>query len=71
MLDRNRKGFRELGLDVAIDKRGRFWILEVNTRPQFYPLKHMWNKQLYQRIGDILPPPTLTLRGEGFLGRAG
>lgn len=48
--DRCRKGFRELGLDVAIDMNGRFWILEVNTRPQFYPLRYMKNKSLYQKI---------------------
>ncbi|WNR46210.1 YheC/YheD family protein [Paenibacillus roseipurpureus] len=48
--DRNYKGFRELGLDVALDHHGRPWILEVNTRPQFYPLKHMSNRSLYQRM---------------------
>jgi len=48
--DRHRKGFRELGLDVAIDRKGRYWILEVNTRPQFYPLKHLKNKEPYRRI---------------------
>lgn len=42
--------FKELGLDVAIDTSGRLWILEVNTRPQFYPLKHMKNKALYRKI---------------------
>ena len=45
-----RKGFRELGLDVAIDSKGRYWILEVNTRPQFYPLKYMKDKSMYHRI---------------------
>ncbi|QMV44948.1 YheC/YheD family protein [Cohnella cholangitidis] len=44
------KGFRELGLDVALDNKGRAWILEVNTRPQFYPLKNMRNKAMYRRI---------------------
>ncbi|XEC92958.1 YheC/YheD family protein [Paenibacillus tarimensis] len=48
--DRHNKGFRELGLDVAIDNKGRSWILEVNTRPQFHPLKNMRNKALYRRI---------------------
>jgi glutathione synthase/RimK-type ligase-like ATP-grasp enzyme len=47
---RHRKGFRELGLDVAIDSKGRYWILEVNTRPQFYPLKYMNDKRMYHRI---------------------
>jgi glutathione synthase/RimK-type ligase-like ATP-grasp enzyme len=48
--DRHHKGFRELGLDVAIDRKNRFWILEVNTRPQFYPLKYMKNKTMYRTI---------------------
>jgi glutathione synthase/RimK-type ligase-like ATP-grasp enzyme len=47
--DQNKQGMRELGLDVAIDQEGRFWILEVNTRPQFYPLKNL-DKSLHQRI---------------------
>ncbi len=48
--DRHMKGLRELGLDVALDTEGKPWILEVNTRPQFYPLKNMKNKRLYHRI---------------------
>lgn len=43
-------GFQELGLDVALDKGGNIWILEVNTRPQFYPLKQMKDKSMYYRI---------------------
>lgn len=45
-----KNGFRELGLDVALDDKGKPWILEVNTRPQFYPLKHMKDKRMYRRI---------------------
>ncbi|MGF7046018.1 glutathione synthase/RimK-type ligase-like ATP-grasp enzyme [Paenibacillus sp. DS2015] len=48
--DQHKKGFRELGLDVAMDSKKNPWILEVNTRPQFYPLKNMKNKKDYQRI---------------------
>jgi len=48
--DRHHKGFQELGLDVAIDSKGRAWILEVNTRPQFYPLKGLKDKSLYNKI---------------------
>lgn len=48
--DQHIKGFRELGLDVALDSARKPWILEVNTRPQFYPLKNMRNKKLYKRI---------------------
>ncbi|WP_256761140.1 YheC/YheD family protein [Cohnella sp. WQ 127256] len=48
--DRHINGFRELGLDVALDSRGNAWILEVNTRPQFYPLKKMRDQKLYRKI---------------------
>ncbi|MCM3128080.1 YheC/YheD family protein [Paenibacillus provencensis] len=50
VFDSHKHGFHELGLDVALDKNGEIWILEVNTRPQFYPLKHMKDKTLYQHI---------------------
>lgn len=48
--DRNYKGFKELGLDVALDHQKKPWILEVNTRPQIYPVKILKNKTLYNRI---------------------
>lgn len=48
--DRHKKGFRELGLDVAIDRSDRLWILEVNTKPAFYPLKKMKDKSMYNRM---------------------
>ncbi|GGH28910.1 YheC/YheD family protein [Paenibacillus segetis] len=48
--DQHRNGFKELGLDVALDSKAKPWILEVNTRPQFYPLKKMKDKKVYQRI---------------------
>ncbi|WP_217563026.1 YheC/YheD family protein [Paenibacillus sp. GbtcB18] len=48
--DRHHKGFQELGLDVALDSKGKPWILEVNTRPQIYPLKALKNKYLYDKI---------------------
>jgi len=50
-LDRNRDGFRELGLDVAIDTRNRYWILETNTRPQYYPLRQL-DKSAYRRVSE-------------------
>ncbi|MCQ6561517.1 YheC/YheD family protein [Paenibacillus mendelii] len=50
LFDGYSRGFRELGLDVALDKEGRVWILEVNTRPQFYPLKNMKDKSMYRNI---------------------
>lgn len=48
--DRQVRGMRELGLDVALDDKGRIWILEVNTRPQFYPLKYLKDKRMYRTI---------------------
>ncbi|WEK55030.1 MAG: YheC/YheD family protein [Candidatus Cohnella colombiensis] len=48
--DRYLKGFRELGLDVALDANKKPWILEVNTRPQIYPLKHMRDRTMYKKI---------------------
>ncbi|GAB6989825.1 YheC/YheD family protein [Paenibacillus pini] len=48
--DRHYKGFHELGLDVAVDSKGKPWILEVNTRPQIYPLKASIDKSLYNKI---------------------
>ncbi|MBP1991769.1 YheC/YheD family protein [Paenibacillus eucommiae] len=48
--DQHKKGFRELGLDVALDEKGKPWILEVNTSPQIYPLKNMRDKSLYRHI---------------------
>ncbi|RED52817.1 YheC/D-like protein [Cohnella lupini] len=50
LFDKRKQGFRELGLDVALDRKGRAWILEVNTRPQFYPLKRMGDNGMYRRI---------------------
>jgi glutathione synthase/RimK-type ligase-like ATP-grasp enzyme len=50
IFDKLSNGFRELGLDVALDDKGNTWILEVNTRPQFYPLKHLNDKKMYRRI---------------------
>ncbi|QHT58784.1 YheC/YheD family protein [Paenibacillus lycopersici] len=42
--------FKELGLDVALDRDGRLWILEVNTRPGFSALKSLKDKSLYRTI---------------------
>lgn len=48
--DRYQKGFKELGLDVALDSRRKLWILEVNTRPQIYPIKTLKDRTLYQHV---------------------
>jgi glutathione synthase/RimK-type ligase-like ATP-grasp enzyme len=49
VFNHQRNGFRELGLDVALDSKLRTWILEVNTRPHFSAIKH-WNRSMYRRI---------------------
>ncbi|MFD2614276.1 YheC/YheD family protein [Paenibacillus gansuensis] len=51
VFSRKHRRFRELGLDVAMTPKGRLWILEVNTRPQYYPLK-ISHKKIYNRIRD-------------------
>ncbi|MBO9600092.1 MAG: YheC/YheD family protein [Cohnella sp.] len=42
--------FKELGLDVALDRGGRLWILEVNTRPGISALKSLRDKSLYRTV---------------------
>lgn len=49
VFDRHRRGFLELGLDVALDTKGKAWILEVNTRPAISPLKS-FNRKMYNRV---------------------
>ncbi|WP_219834826.1 YheC/YheD family protein [Paenibacillus sp. R14(2021)] len=48
--DRRSMRFKELGLDVAIDRSGRLWILEVNTRPSFQALKSLADKSFYRTV---------------------
>jgi len=47
---RRSANFKELGLDVALDRNGRLWILEVNTRPNIYALKTLSDKRLYHTV---------------------
>ncbi|NBD27183.1 YheC/YheD family protein [Paenibacillus glycinis] len=48
--DRHSTRFKELGLDVALDRQGRLWILEVNTRPNFNALKSLGDKRLHRTV---------------------
>jgi YheC/D like ATP-grasp len=43
-------GLRELGIDVGLDRNGRFWIFEVNTRPQFRMFKKIGDRSMYRKI---------------------
>ncbi|XID92042.1 YheC/YheD family protein [Paenibacillaceae bacterium WGS1546] len=40
----------ELGLDIAVDRRGRAWILEVNTRPDPCPFTKLANRSMLRTI---------------------
>lgn len=48
--NRRSSRFKELGLDVALDRGGRLWILEVNTRPGISALKSLRDKSLYRTM---------------------
>jgi len=48
--NRRSSRFKELGLDVAIDRGGRLWILEVNTRPGISALKTLRDKSIYRTV---------------------
>lgn len=47
---RHRPLFKELGLDVALDRQGRLWILEVNTKPNISAVKLLKDKRLYRTL---------------------
>lgn len=48
-LSKKYKGLKNLGLDIALDKSMRPWILEVNTRPAIYVYRTL-NPSAYRRI---------------------
>lgn len=41
---------RQLGLDLALDKQGKLWVLEANTKPGFCLFKKHNNRALFPRI---------------------
>ncbi|MEW9672230.1 YheC/YheD family protein [Ammoniphilus sp. 3BR4] len=43
---------RELGLDVAMDKQGKLWVLEANTKPAFKLFRHHPDSTLHPRISE-------------------
>lgn len=48
-LSKKYKGLKQLGLDIALDKNMRPWILEVNTSPAIYVYR-TFNPSAYRRI---------------------
>jgi glutathione synthase/RimK-type ligase-like ATP-grasp enzyme len=41
---------RELGLDIAVDRTGKCWVLEVNTHPDPCPFTKLSDKAMLRRI---------------------
>ena len=51
-LSARQAGMREMGIDFAIDRGGRLWVLEVNSNhPQFHPLKSL-DRKAYDRMKE-------------------
>ncbi|BCJ85986.1 YheC/YheD family protein [Effusibacillus dendaii] len=50
VLDQNFPGIRQLGMDIAVDRNGRIWIIEANTNPGFLLFKKLKDKTMYHRI---------------------
>lgn len=44
---------RQLGVDIAISKNMKPWILEVNTSPAITPFVELGNKRMYNRIMQL------------------
>jgi glutathione synthase/RimK-type ligase-like ATP-grasp enzyme len=44
------KGVTEIGVDVALDKELRPWILEVNTRPDPYIFRKLEDKKVFAKV---------------------
>lgn len=40
----------QLGLDIAIDRKQRIWVLEANSKPQYQLFRHHESTNLYERI---------------------
>jgi glutathione synthase/RimK-type ligase-like ATP-grasp enzyme len=50
ILDDKFPGIRELGIDIAMEKSGKLWILEANTRPGSATFRLLSDKTMYDRI---------------------
>ncbi|TYP75330.1 YheC/YheD family protein [Paenibacillus methanolicus] len=43
-------GLKEIGLDVALDDQFRFWVLEVNTKPDPYIFRALKDPAVFRKI---------------------
>ncbi|MDN4593198.1 YheC/YheD family protein [Polycladomyces subterraneus] len=50
VLDAHFPGIRELGIDIALEKSGKLWILEANTSPACITFRLLPDKTMYHRI---------------------
>jgi glutathione synthase/RimK-type ligase-like ATP-grasp enzyme len=50
VLDAHFPGIRELGIDIAMEKSGKLWILETNTSPACITFRLLPDKTMYHRI---------------------
>jgi hypothetical protein len=44
----------ELGLDIAVDRKGKLWLLEANSKPRFDLFKSHENPDLYAEIAQTV-----------------
>ncbi|SFJ87550.1 YheC/YheD family protein [Thermoflavimicrobium dichotomicum] len=49
-LNKRHSGIRELGIDFGIEKNGRLWIIEANTRPGHKLFTHLPDKTMLLKI---------------------
>src|SRR5690606_13043933 len=49
-LQRHYKHIRTVGLDVAVDKYGKVWIIEANFTPSISLFRKLRNRSMYKRI---------------------
>lgn len=50
VLDARFPGVRELGVDIAVDRDGKLWLLEVNTSPACITFRLLPDKTMYHQI---------------------